>query len=378
MTQRGILWHNTAHNQQPKDSAFTMKYTTDDLRIRSMTEVVSPQALHNQYPINERASRLIYDTRAQIHSILTGEDDRLLVVVGPCSIHDPLAARDYAQKLLVVREQMKDDLLIVMRVYFEKPRTTVGWKGLINDPDLDESFQINKGLNLARSLLLDINTMGMPAATEFLDLISPQYIADLVSWGAIGARTTESQGHRELASGLSCPVGFKNGTDGNVGIAIDAIRAAERPHIFMSLTKEGRSAIFHTKGNDDCHVILRGGNGQPNYAAPFVQSALDKLSAAKFRAKLMVDCSHANSSKDFRKQLLVAEDVAGQLSAGQQGIMGVMMESHLVEGRQDVNPNCQLQYGQSITDACLGWDASLNALARLAQGVRERRQAVSA
>lgn len=351
-----------------------MKYTTDDLRIRSMTEVVSPQTLHNQYPINERASRVIYDTRSQIHDILTGEDDRLLVVVGPCSIHDPSAAREYATKLLAVREEMKKDLLIVMRVYFEKPRTTVGWKGLINDPDLDESFQINKGLNLARSLLLDINTLGMPSATEFLDLISPQYIADLVSWGAIGARTTESQGHRELASGLSCPVGFKNGTDGNVTIAIDAIRAAERPHIFMSLTKEGRSAIFHTKGNDDCHVILRGGNGQPNYSAPFVQDALEKLTQAKVRSKLMVDCSHANSNKDFRKQLAVAEDVAGQLKAGQKGIMGVMIESHLTEGRQDVKEGCSLTYGQSITDACLGWDDTLNALDVLAQGVRERRK----
>lgn len=355
-----------------------MKYTTDDLRIRSMTEVVSPQTLHNQYPINERASRVIYDTRGQIHDILTGEDDRLLVVVGPCSIHDPTAAREYAKKLLAVRESMQKDLLIVMRVYFEKPRTTVGWKGLINDPDLDESFQINKGLNLARSLLLDINTMGMPSATEFLDLISPQYIADLVSWGAIGARTTESQGHRELASGLSCPVGFKNGTDGNVNIAIDAIRAAERPHIFMSLTKEGRSAIFHTKGNDDCHVILRGGNGQPNYAGSFVQAALDKLHTAKLRPKLMVDCSHANSSKDFRKQSIVAQDVADQLTAGQQGIMGVMIESHLQEGRQDVKADAPLCYGQSITDACLGWDATLEALTVLASGVQARRKVATA
>lgn len=351
-----------------------MKYATDDLRIRSMTEVISPQALHDHFPINERASRLIYDTRAQIHNILTGEDDRVLVVVGPCSIHDPQAARDYAQRLLEVRERMASDLLIVMRVYFEKPRTTVGWKGLINDPDLDESFQINKGLHLARSLLLDINTLGVPAATEFLDLISPQYIADLVSWGAIGARTTESQGHRELASGLSCPVGFKNGTDGNVRIAIDAIRAAERSHIFMSLTKEGRSAIFHTRGNDDCHIILRGGNGQPNYAAPFVADAASKLKEAGLRQKLMVDCSHANSNKDFRKQLTVAEDIASQLAQGTQSIMGVMLESHLTEGRQDVQDGCSLTYGQSITDACLGWEDSLKALEQLAAGVRARRQ----
>jgi 3-deoxy-7-phosphoheptulonate synthase len=351
-----------------------MKYATDDLRIKSMTEVISPQELHSRYPITERASKLIYDTRAQIHDILTGKDDRVLVVIGPCSIHDTAAAREYASRLLVTREQFKDDLLIVMRVYFEKPRTTVGWKGLINDPDLDESFQINKGLALARGLLLDINSMGMPAATEFLDLISPQYIADLVSWGAIGARTTESQGHRELASGLSCPVGFKNGTDGDVGIAIDAIRAAERPHIFMSLTKEGRSAIFHTKGNDDCHIILRGGNSEPNYSAPYVADALAKLTKSAVRPKLMIDCSHANSNKDFRKQTLVAESIAQQLSEGCKSIMGVMVESHLVEGRQDVKAGCELTYGQSITDGCLNWDDSVSLLELLAQGVQARRQ----
>jgi 3-deoxy-7-phosphoheptulonate synthase len=350
-----------------------MKYATDDLRIKSMTEVISPQELHSRYQITERTSKLIYDTRAQIHDVLTGKDDRVLVVIGPCSIHDTTAAREYASRLLALREQLKDDLLIVMRVYFEKPRTTVGWKGLINDPDLDESFQINKGLSLARNLLLDINSMGMPAATEFLDLISPQYIADLVSWGAIGARTTESQGHRELASGLSCPVGFKNGTDGNVGIAIDAIRAAEKPHIFMSLTKEGRSAIFHTKGNEDCHIILRGGNNEPNYTAPYVADALSKLIKAGVRPKLMIDCSHANSNKDFRKQTQVAESIAQQLSEGCQSIMGVMIESHLVEGRQDVKAGCALTYGQSITDGCLSWDDSLGLLDKLAQGVRARR-----
>jgi 3-deoxy-7-phosphoheptulonate synthase len=350
-----------------------MKYATDDLRIKSMTEVISPQDLHSHYPMTERVSKLIYDTRAQIHDILTGSDDRVLVVVGPCSIHDTQAARDYAQRLMVIREQFKDELLIVMRVYFEKPRTTVGWKGLINDPDLDESFQINKGLSLARSLLLDINGMGMPAATEFLDLISPQYVADLVSWGAIGARTTESQGHRELASGLSCPVGFKNGTDGNAGIAIDAIRAAEKAHIFMSMTKEGRSAIFHTKGNDDCHIILRGGNNEPNYTAPYVADALSKLTKAGVRPKMMIDCSHANSNKDFRKQTQVADNIAQQLSDGCQSIMGVMIESHLVEGRQDVKAGCALTYGQSITDGCLGWDDSVNALAVLAEGVKARR-----
>lgn len=350
-----------------------MKYATDDLRIKSMTEVIPPQELHAHYPMTERVSKLIYDTRAQIHDILTGKDDRVLVVVGPCSIHDTAAAREYANRLLVAREQFKNDLLIVMRVYFEKPRTTVGWKGLINDPDLDESFQINKGLALARGLLLDINSMGMPAATEFLDLISPQYVADLVSWGAIGARTTESQGHRELASGLSCPVGFKNGTDGDVGIAIDAIRAAERPHIFMSLTKEGRSAIFHTKGNDDCHIILRGGSNEPNYSAPFVADALTKLTKAGVRPKLMIDCSHANSSKDFRKQTIVAESIAQQLSEGCQSIMGVMVESHLVEGRQEVKAGCELAYGQSITDGCLNWDDSVVLLDLLAKGVRARR-----
>ncbi len=351
-----------------------MKYATDDLRIRSMTEVISPQDLHSRYPMTERASKLIYDTRAQIHDVLTGSDDRLLVVIGPCSIHDTQAAREYATRLSAVRESFSNELLIVMRVYFEKPRTTVGWKGLINDPDLDESFQINKGLALARSLLLDINSMGMPAATEFLDLISPQYVADLVSWGAIGARTTESQGHRELASGLSCPVGFKNGTDGNAGIAIDAIRAAEKPHIFMSLTKEGRSAIFHTKGNENCHIILRGGNNEPNYSAPFVADALSKLTKAGVRPKLMIDCSHANSSKDFQKQTLVAQNIAQQLTEGSQSIMGVMIESHLVEGRQDVKADCPLAYGQSITDGCLGWDASITALTLLAEGVKARRK----
>jgi 3-deoxy-7-phosphoheptulonate synthase len=351
-----------------------MKYATDDLRIKSMTEVISPQELHARYPMTERASKLIYDTRAQIHEVLSGQDDRVLVVVGPCSIHDTQAAREYATRLLALREQYKNELLIVMRVYFEKPRTTVGWKGLINDPDLDESFQINKGLSMARSLLLDINSMGMPAATEFLDLISPQYVADLVSWGAIGARTTESQGHRELASGLSCPVGFKNGTDGDIGIAIDAIRAAERAHIFMSLTKEGRSAIFHTKGNDDCHIILRGGNSKPNYSAPYVADALAKLTKAGVRPKLMIDCSHANSAKDFRKQMTVAQSISQQLSDGCQSIMGVMVESHLAEGRQDVKAGCDLIYGQSITDGCLGWEDTEPLLDLLSEGVKARRE----
>lgn len=353
------------------------KYQTDDLRIKHITEVQPPEVLHEQFPITESAAQTVYDTRQQIHNILSGRDDRILVVIGPCSIHDPAAARDYATQLKNEIEKYKDDLLIVMRVYFEKPRTTVGWKGLINDPDLDESFEINKGLGLARSLLRDINNIGVPAATEFLDLISPQYISDLVSWGAIGARTTESQGHRELASGLSCPVGFKNGTDGGFQVAVDAIRAANNPHIFMSLTKAGHSAIFETTGNPDCHVILRGGNEGPNYESKFVAEAVDKLQSAKVNSKLMVDCSHANSMKQHERQLLVAKSISEQLTDGNENLMGAMIESHLVEGRQDVANGKSLNYGQSITDACLGWDDSIQALELLAQGVRARREANS-
>lgn len=349
-------------------------YQTDDLRIKNITEVRSPQDLHELYPITELASQTVYDTRQQIHNILAGRDDRILVVIGPCSIHDPGAARDYAAQLKGQIEKHKDDLLIVMRVYFEKPRTTVGWKGLINDPNLDESFEINKGLGLARKLLSDVNNMGVPAATEFLDLISPQYVADLISWGAIGARTTESQGHRELASGLSCPVGFKNGTDGSVRIAVDAIRAANNPHIFMSLTKEGHSAIFETTGNEDCHVILRGGNQGPNYEAPYVKEAVQQLSEADVQSKLMVDCSHANSNKDHTRQMIVAQSIADQLKEGSDAIMGVMVESHLVGGRQDVQPGKQLTYGQSITDACIDWESSTELLDMLAEGVRQRRE----
>ncbi len=351
------------------------KYQTDDLRIKNITEVQPPEVLHEQFPITDSAAQTVYDTRQQIHNILSGRDDRILVVIGPCSIHDPAAARDYATQLKNEIEKYKDDLLIVMRVYFEKPRTTVGWKGLINDPNLDESFEINKGLGLARSLLRDINNIGVPAATEFLDLISPQYIADLVSWGAIGARTTESQGHRELASGLSCPVGFKNGTDGGFQVAVDAIRAANNPHIFMSLTKAGHSAIFETAGNPDCHVILRGGNEGPNYEPKYVAEAVEKLQSAKVNSKLMVDCSHANSLKQHERQLLVAKSISEQLSDGNENLMGAMIESHLVEGRQDVVNGKSLTYGQSITDACLGWDDSIQALEFLAQGVRARRKA---
>lgn len=349
-----------------------MKYKTDDLRITAMTEVISPEQLHKDCEISETASKLIFDTRTAIHDILNGKDDRLLVIIGPCSIHDPDAAREYAKKLKVMRDELGDDLLIVMRVYFEKPRTTVGWKGLINDPNLDESYEINKGLHLARCLLADLNDMDIPAATEFLDLITPQYIADLISWGAIGARTTESQVHRELASGLSSPVGFKNGTDGTLKIAIDAIGSASRPHNFLSLTKEGYSAIFATTGNDDCHIILRGGK-EPNYDAKHVDQAVKELAAANVQTRLMVDCSHANSQKDHQKQIDVAEVVAQQISKGNENLMGVMIESHLVAGRQDVEEGKKLVYGQSITDACINWGDSVAVLKTLADAVKQRR-----
>jgi 3-deoxy-7-phosphoheptulonate synthase len=318
-------------------------------------------------------AQTIVATRRAIHDILVGEDDRLLVIIGPCSIHDPDAALDYARRLKQVRDRLDEDLLIVMRVYFEKPRTTVGWKGLINDPNLDGSFNINQGLHIARKLLADLNEMGMPAATEFLDLISPQYVADLVSWGAIGARTTESQVHRELASGLSCPVGFKNGTDGTLRVAVDAIRSASQSHHFLSLTKEGRSAIFSTAGNADCHIILRGGK-QPNYDAASVTKAVSELEAAGLQGRLMVDFSHANSLKDHQRQLEVGRDVGAQIAAGNRTIIGAMIESHLQAGRQDVRPGQELAYGQSITDACIGWDDSVILLERLAEAVRARRQ----
>jgi len=350
-------------------------YQTDDLRIRSITEVRAPQALHEQFPMSEKTTETVYNTRQQIHNILMGEDDRILVVIGPCSIHDPIAAKEYAQRLKQQIAEHQQDLLIVMRVYFEKPRTTVGWKGLINDPNLNESFEINKGLETARELLVTINDMGVPCATEFLDLISPQYIADLISWGAIGARTTESQGHRELASGLSCPVGFKNGTDGGFKIAVDAIRAANNPHIFMSLTKMGHSAIFSTSGNPDCHVILRGGNDGPNYDEASVQEAVLQLKKSRVQSKLMIDCSHANSNKQHEKQIEVAASVKAQLAKGSDHIMGVMVESHLIGGRQDPPPNQPLVYGQSITDACIDWDASVSVLQTLADGVQARRLA---
>ena len=311
-----------------------------------------------------------------IHRILHGSDDRLLVVIGPCSIHDYDAAIEYARRLKGERDRLGADLQIVMRVYFEKPRTTVGWKGLINDPRLDGSYKINEGLRLARKLLWEINELGLPCATEFLDTITPQYTADLISWGAIGARTTESQVHRELASGLSCPVGFKNGTDGNIRIAVDAIKAAAAPHHFLSVTKAGHSAIVSTNGNEDCHVILRGGK-KPNYDAASVDAACTDLGKSGLAARVMVDFSHANSSKQFKLQIEVARDVAAQLAAGEDRIFGVMVESHLKEGRQDLRPGIALDHGMSITDACLGWEDSVMALEILAEAVRQRRLALA-
>lgn len=346
---------------------------TDDLRITAMREVVSPKQVHTDMPITEAAAQTIVAARADIHKILTGADDRLLVVVGPCSIHDTKAAHEYAALLKAAKDELKRDLLIVMRVYFEKPRTTVGWKGLINDPDLNDSFDINKGLHVARQLLLDVNNLGVPAATEYLDLITPQYISDLISWGAIGARTTESQVHRELASGLSCPVGFKNATDGSIKIAIDAINAAMSPHHFLSVTKAGHSAIFSTTGNEDVHIILRGGNDQPNYEAKNVQHVAEKLEKASLRPNIMIDFSHANCLKQHQRQLIVAEDVGEQIAGGDHRIMGVMLESHLKAGRQDVIPGKELVYGQSITDGCLSWEDTQQLLRNLANAVQKRR-----
>jgi 3-deoxy-7-phosphoheptulonate synthase len=348
-------------------------HQTDDLRIRNIQEVVPPKDVHATHPITSDAASVVFETRRAIHRILTQEDDRLLIIIGPCSVHDTKAAIEYAARLKAARDELAGELLILMRVYFEKPRTTVGWKGLINDPDLDESFRINKGLCLARNLLLEVNQLGLPAATEFLDLISPQYIADLISWGAIGARTTESQGHRELASGLSCPVGFKNATDGKLNIAIDAIHAAARPHHFMSLTKAGHSAIFSTTGNEDCHLILRGGQ-RPNYDIESVNIAAEALTKAGLPERIMIDFSHANSNKQPRKQIQVGQDVASQIARGDDRIMGAMIESHLVEGRQDLRPGEPLVYGQSVTDACISWDDSLPLLRELGAAVAQRRK----
>ena len=349
-----------------------MSHKTDDLRIKEIKELVPPSHVLREFPVSEVAAKTVYETRRAIHRILHGADDRLLVIMGPCSIHDVQAAKEYAGRLKAAQDRLVKDLLVVMRVYFEKPRTTVGWKGLINDPKLDGSFRINEGLRVARELLLDLNEMGVPVGCEFLDMITPQYIADLVSWGAIGARTTESQIHRELASGLSCPVGFKNGTDGNIRIALDAIRAAQSPHHFLSVTKGGHSAIVSTAGNEDCHIILRGGK-QPNYDAASVDAAVKGLAEGGIPGRLMIDFSHGNSSKKAEKQVEVGRDVASQIAAGQERIFGVMAESHLKAGRQDLVPGKQLVYGQSITDGCIGWEESSGLLDVLAAAVGKRR-----
>ena len=349
-----------------------MKPIVDDVRIKEIKELTPPAHILREFPATEAAAATTYAARQAIHRILHGADSRLLVVIGPCSIHDHDAALEYARRLQDASGRYSADLLILMRVYFEKPRTTVGWKGLINDPRLDGSFKINEGLRLARQLLYEINEMGLPCATEFLDAITPQYTADLISWGAIGARTTESQVHRELASGLSCPVGFKNGTDGNIRIAVDAIRAAASPHHFLSVTKAGHSAIVSTNGNEDCHVILRGGK-HPNYDAASVDAACKDLGASGLAARLMIDFSHANCGKQYQRQIEVARAVGEQIGAGDDRVFGVMVESHLKPGRQDLLPGKPLEFGMSITDACLGWEESLTVLDILADAVRRRR-----
>jgi 3-deoxy-7-phosphoheptulonate synthase len=347
---------------------------TDDLRIRGIRALIAPQLLVEQLPVDAAALATVASARQAIHRVLHGADERLVAVVGPCSIHDYDAAVEYAGRLAAAARRLEGELLVVMRVYFEKPRTTVGWKGFINDPHLDGSFAMNEGLRLARKLLLEINRLGLPCGTEFLDLLSPQYISDLIAWGAIGARTTESQSHRQLASGLSCPVGFKNGTDGSVKVAVDALRAAAAPHAFMGMTKTGQAAIFETAGNEDCHVILRGGRA-PNYDAASIEAASRELSGAGLAPHLMVDFSHANSSKQYQRQVEVGADVAAQLAAGEERIMGVMVESNLNPGRQDLVAGQPLARGVSITDACIGWDDTAGVLDLLAEGVRKRRLA---
>ncbi|NMH65440.1 3-deoxy-7-phosphoheptulonate synthase AroG [Shewanella salipaludis] len=351
-----------------------MYYQNDDVRINEVKELLPPIAILERFPASEHASATVFNARNSIHNILTKSDDRLLVVIGPCSIHDPVAALEYGRRLVLLRECYRDQLEIVMRVYFEKPRTTVGWKGLINDPYMDNSFKLNDGLRTARKLLLELNEIGMPTAGEFLDMITPQYMADLMCWGAIGARTTESQVHRELASGLSCPVGFKNGTDGTIKVAIDAIGAANAPHHFLSVTKMGHSAIVSTKGNPDCHIILRGGR-EPNYSATHVEAISQQLLKAGLSDNVMIDFSHANSSKEYQRQMLVAADVGGQIAGGNKAIFGVMVESHLQPGRQDLVEGQALNYGQSVTDACIGWSDSEQLLAGLNQSVLDRRRA---
>jgi 3-deoxy-7-phosphoheptulonate synthase len=356
---------------QPEVSKMNIR--TDDLRIREIRELLPPDELMRRHPATSRTNSTVTRTRASFHEIVHGRDDRLAVVIGPCSIHDVDGAMEYASRLVRQRERFRDTLEIIMRVYFEKPRTTVGWKGLINDPDLDGSFDINRGLQTARRLLVDINELGLPAGCEFLDMITPQYIADLVAWGAIGARTTESQVHRELASGLSCPVGFKNGTDGNVKIAVDAAQAAAQSHHFLAVTKQGRSAIATTTGNPDCHIILRGGR-VPNYDAASVDAAWKIVATAGLSTCIMVDASHGNSNKQPENQVVVVESLAQQIQDGDFRIGGVMLESHLVGGRQDLLAGKPLRYGQSITDGCIDWEASVPILERLARAVEERRR----
>ena len=345
---------------------------TDDLRIRELKELVPPSHLIREFPCSEKASDTVAHARTALHHILHGQDDRLMVVIGPCSIHDTKAAMEYAHLLVKERARFAGELEIVMRVYFEKPRTTVGWKGVINDPFMDNSFRINDGLRIARELLMKINELGLPAGTEYLDVISPQYVADFVSWGAIGARTTESQVHRELASGLSCPVGFKNGTDGNTKIATDAMKAASQPHHFLSVTKGGHSAIVSTNGNEDCHIILRGGK-TPNYDAASVDLASKEIVASGMAAKIMIDASHANSSKKPENQIPVCANIAEQVAAGDNRIIGVMVESNLVAGRQDLVAGRELTYGQSVTDGCIDWESSVRVLEGLADAVKQRR-----
>ena len=350
-----------------------MQYLTDNTRITGLLEVSPPNDVISEFPITPLVSELVFKSRQNISDIIHGRDDRLVVVVGPCSIHDPKAAIEYAKKLKNLESSLSSELKIVMRVYFEKPRTTVGWKGLINDPNLDDSYDVNKGLREARKILLNINEIGLPAATEYLDIITPQYISDLISWGAIGARTTESQVHRELASGLSCPVGFKNSTNGSIQVAIDAIGSASQPHIFLSITKEGKSAIFNSSGNKDCHVILRGGK-IPNFESKFIKETSSILAKSGNSTSLMVDMSHGNSQKQFKKQLLVNKDIADQIASGERSIFGVMIESHLVEGNQSIGPKESLTYGQSITDACVSWEDTEVMLKLLSSAVKSRRK----
>ena len=350
----------------------TISKLTDDLKISSMKELISPSELINQLPMTEEAIRTVVKTRSEIIDILDGKDERLILIVGPCSIHDIDAAHEYAKKLLEVKKKVEKNILIIMRVYFEKPRTVIGWKGLINDPDLDNSFDINKGIKIARKLLINLAESGIPAGHEYLDLISPQYISDVICWGAIGARTTESQSHRELASGLSCPVGFKNGTNGSIQIAIDAIKAASKAHNFLSVTKEGKSAIFSTRGNKDRHIILRGGK-KVNYQKPDIKDVCDSLVDNKLSKNIMIDASHANSQKDHTKQRLVIEDISNQIIEGNDSICGVMIESNLVEGRQDIGTMSDLVYGQSITDACVGWNETEELIEILNQAINQKK-----